>query len=262
MAIQKGSINLEGQIGDLSFYESNGKPLVRQRSGVSKARIAKDPNFARTRENNAEFGRASSAAKIIRMGVRQALGERYPIFEDATLVNRLTPRLSSIVKADAEHGRGSRVVLPRNLPLLYGFSFNAVAALKDVLFIPPSYTYRGDSGVLKVSLPALRPDAAMAAPDNAAFCSFHIAAFSFRADYEWLPFAVHHQELVPIGYQAIPPQAFRLELPAASPDPVIICFGLSFYKKLGGYPTPIMESGRNVFEVVGVVNTTYPEVQN
>lgn len=252
MAIQKGSIKLEGQIGNLSFYRSNGKSQVRQHSGVSKARIAKDPRYVRTRENNAEFGRASGAAKLIRMGVRQALGQRYPIFEDATVVNRLTPRLTSIIRADAEHDRGSRTVLPENLPLLYGFSFNAVAALKDVLFIPPSYTYHRDSGVLEVSLPALSPDAAMAAPDDAALCSFHVAALSFNTNYEWLPFVVAHQELSPIDHQSIPPQVHRLTLPAPSPDPVIVCFGLSFYKLVGGYPTPIMEKGRNVFEVVGV----------
>lgn len=252
MAIQKGSINLEGQIGDLSFYQSNGKTVVRQHSGISKARIAKDPRYKRTRENNAEFGRASGAAKLIRMAVRQALGERYPIFEDATVVNRLTPRLSSIIRADAEHGRGNRNVLPQNLPLLYGFSFYAVAALKDVLFIPPNYTYDRASGVLELSLPGLWPDAAMAAPDDTALCSFHVAALSFNADYEWLPFVVQHRELLPVGYQAIPPQLHRLELPKASTEPVIVCFGLSFYKRLGGYPTPIMEKGRNVFEVVGV----------
>ena len=252
MAIQKGSINLEGKIGNLSFYKSSGLQQVRQHSGVSKARIAKDPRYARTRENNVEFGRASSAAKLIRMGVRLALGERYPIFEDATVVNRLTPRLTSIIRADAEHDRGNRRVLPENLPLLYGFSFNAVAALKDVLFVPPSYTYQRDSGVLEVSLPALSPDAAMAAPDDAELCSFHVAALSFNADYEWLPFVVQHHELSPVDHRSIPPQVHRLTLPATSPDPVIVCFGLSFYKRLGGYPTPIMEKGRNVFEVVGV----------
>lgn len=252
MAIQKGSINLEGKIGNLSFYRSNGKSQVRQHSGVSKARIAKDPRYARTRENNVEFGRASGAAKLIRMGVRNALGERYPIFEDATLVNRLTPRLTSIIRADAEHDRGSRKVQPENLALLYGFSFNVVAALKDVLFIPPSYTYQRDSGVLEVSLPALSPAAAMARPDDAELCSVHVAALSFNADHDWLPFVVQHHELLPADYQTIPPQAHRLVFPEPSGDPVIVCFGLSFYKRLGGYPIPITEKGRNVFEVIGV----------
>ncbi|WP_257669931.1 hypothetical protein [Parapedobacter tibetensis] len=252
MAIQKSSITLEGKIGNLTFYQSNGKPQVRQHSGVSKARIAKDPRFARTRENNTEFGRASSAAKQIRLTVKRVLGERYKLFEDNTLVNRLTPRMTSIVRADARHDRGNRKVLPGNLPLLYGFSFNAVAALKDVLFMPPRYTYQHDMGQVVIILPEVYPNAAMAVPKDAELCSFHAAALSFNENHDWLPFAVQHQELIPLGHQAIPAQTFRLELPEASSDPVIVCFGMSFYKLLGGYPVPIMEQSRNVFEVIGV----------
>lgn len=252
MAIQKGSIILEGQIGNLSFYQSNGKPQVRQHSGVSKKRIANDPRYARTRENNAEFGRASSAGKLIRTAVRQSLGARYPIFEDPTLVNRLTPRLSAIIKADAQHGRGDRRVLPTNLSLLYGFSFNSVAALKDVLFIPPRYTYERNHGLLEIVLPEFSSNSAMLAQEDAELCSFHVAALLFNEDYEWLPYAAQHHELLQMGHHSIHSQSFHLELPKASTDPVIICLGLSFYKQIGGYPSPIMQPGRNVFEVIGV----------
>jgi len=261
MATQKGSIILEGQIGNLSFYQSAGKPQVRQHSGVSKERIAKDPSYARTRENNTEFGRASSAAKLIRIAVRQALGDRYELFEDPTVVNRLTPRMGAIVKADPIHDRGERVVLPENLPLLHGFGFNAVAALKDVLYVMPHCAYCRDSGVLEVGLHALYPDCAISAPEDAVLCSFHVVAMRFNPDYQRLPFVEQHHELLPIGSQAIPAQVFRLELPEALSDPVIACFGISFYKRIGGYPVPIMEKSRNVFEVIGVevAGSRWPE---
>ncbi|GGC18675.1 hypothetical protein GCM10011386_08170 [Parapedobacter defluvii] len=252
MATQKGSIILEGQIGNLSFYRSNGKPLARQRSGVSKERIAKDPRYVRTRENNTEFGRASSAARLIRLAARLSLGERHELFEDTTLVNRLTPRMAAIVRADDIHGRGERVVLPKSLSLLHGFSFNAVSALKDVLFTSPRYTYRRETGLLEVVLPALCPVSAIAAPKGGELCSFHVAALSFSTDYQLLPFVAQENELLPIGQQTIPSQTFRLELPEASADPMIICFGISFFRKQGGYPIPIIEQGRNVFEVIGV----------
>jgi len=252
MATQKGSIILEGQIGNLSFYRSNGKPLARQRSGVSKERIAKDPRYVRTRENNTEFGRASSAARLIRLAARLSLGERHELFEDTTLVNRLTPRMAAIVRADDIHGRGERVVLPKSLSLLHGFSFNAVSALKDVLFKPPHYTYRRKTGLLEVAVPELCPISALKVPKGGKFCSFHVAAILFGADYERLPFVAQANELLPLGHQALPPQLFRLELPEASLDPVIICFGISFFRSQGGYPVPIVEQGRNLFEVIGV----------
>lgn len=255
MAIQKGPINLEGQIGDLSFYRSNGKPQVRRRSGISKERIAKGRQYARTRENITEFGRASSVAKLIRVGVKLALGERYALFEDPSLPNRLTPRMQAIIRSDDIHDRGQRVVLPRHLALLHGFSFNAGAALKDVLFIPPRYTYRQDWGRLEVALPSFYPNTAMAVPNGTELCSFHVAALLFNANCEWLPFVAQQSELLPVNHEALPAQTFRLELPEASADPIILCFGISFYGKLGGYPVPIRDQGRNVFEVIGVSAT-------
>jgi len=252
VAIQKSSITLEGQIGDLSFYKSNGKALVRQRTGASKERIKTAPSFARTRENNTEFGRASSAGKRIRVAARLALGERYTLFEDPTAVNRLTTRMTAVVRSDTTHGRGERTVLPENLPLLHGFSFNAVAALKDVLFIPPRCAYQRETGLLEVMLPALSPDNVMAAPKGVERCSFHVGAILFNTGVEPLPVVAQHQELLPMNRRTIPAQSFRLELPEASADPVIICFGISFYRNLGGYPVPIQDQGRNVFEVIGV----------
>jgi hypothetical protein len=56
MAKQEGTFKINGTIGDLTFYKSSGQYLVRQKGGVSGDRIKNDPNFARTRENNNEFG--------------------------------------------------------------------------------------------------------------------------------------------------------------------------------------------------------------
>src|SRR5690606_1023361 len=170
MAIQKGSVILDGQIGDLSLYHSQGKPQVRRRSGVSKDRIKNDPHYARTRENNTEFGRASHAARQIRLAAKLALDERRRLLAVPSLAKRLTTRLSAVIAADAGHVRGARVVKPEGLKLLNGFSFNAVAALKDVLLVPPGYTYRREAGSLEITLPALFPPAAIVAPKGSEFC--------------------------------------------------------------------------------------------
>src|SRR5690606_30310362 len=148
-----------------------------------------------------------------------------------------------------------RVVLPKHLPLLHGFSFNAATALKDVLFIPPRYTYRQDLRWLEVTLPSFYPNTAMAVPNGTELCSFHVAALLFNADYEWLPFVAQQYELLPVNHEALPAQTFRLELPEGAADPIIICFGVSFYGKFGGYPVPIRDQGRNVLEVIGVAAT-------
>ena len=58
MARQKGLIKLDGTIGGITFYKSKDGYLAREKGGVCADRIAKDPNFQRTRENGEEFGRA------------------------------------------------------------------------------------------------------------------------------------------------------------------------------------------------------------
>ena len=56
MAKQKGFINLEGTLGGLTFYKSEGESFVKTAGGISKDRILKEARFKRTRENMSEFG--------------------------------------------------------------------------------------------------------------------------------------------------------------------------------------------------------------
>ncbi len=71
MARQKGVIKLTGQTGGVSFYKtSEDGYLARQKGGVDGERIKNDPEFERTRENGAEFGRAGVASKLLRTSIR------------------------------------------------------------------------------------------------------------------------------------------------------------------------------------------------
>lgn len=69
MANQASFIKFEGKIGDLSFYKSREGYQVRTKGGVSASRIANDPNYARTRKNMAEFGRAGTASKLLQQSL-------------------------------------------------------------------------------------------------------------------------------------------------------------------------------------------------
>ena len=87
MAKQVGTFKIDGTIGDLTFYKSQGQHLVRQKGGVSGDRIKNDPNFARTRENNSEFGQAGTVGKGIRDAMRNMI--------DKAADSRVTSRLGS-----------------------------------------------------------------------------------------------------------------------------------------------------------------------
>ena len=73
MAKQVGIMPLEGTLGEYTFIKTQDGYMVRTRGGVSAERIATDPDFQRTRENNAEFSRACQGGKVLRVSLRKLI---------------------------------------------------------------------------------------------------------------------------------------------------------------------------------------------
>ncbi|TLX71659.1 hypothetical protein E9993_20045 [Labilibacter sediminis] len=143
MARQKGVIKLEGRIGDLSFYKSGNDYLARTKGGVDSERIKKDPAFARTRENGAEFGRAGKASKLLRAVFKAPISQS----ADKKVASRLTTALLKVVQADTTNHRGERTVPGGDLTLLQGFEFNESTSLDKV--IEAAYTVGFDRPLVK-----------------------------------------------------------------------------------------------------------------
>jgi hypothetical protein len=125
---QVGLIKLEGTAGDLTFYKSQGQHLARTKGGVPAERIANDPNFQRTRENNNEFGQAAKFAKAIRLGFT-----RYSKGSQSVLASLL---LAMVREHDTTSARGQRNVAEvplAGLQKLLGFSFNPQAKYSEVV---------------------------------------------------------------------------------------------------------------------------------
>ncbi len=62
MARQKSILPIEGTIQNITFFKSKDGYMAKEKSEISADKIATDPVFERTRENNAEFGRAGKPA--------------------------------------------------------------------------------------------------------------------------------------------------------------------------------------------------------
>lgn len=129
MARQKGPIQLTGSLGGLSFYKHRKYGmLARMCNPVSAERIAKDPAFARTRENGTEFGMVSRAGKLLRDGLNGFLRDVQT--EDLDL--RVMRLLLDIKAQDTVSARGQRsvdVALGLQPGLLQGFPFNGKCSL-------------------------------------------------------------------------------------------------------------------------------------
>lgn len=137
MARQKSMIKLKGTIDGITFYKSIDGYLAREKGGVEASRIAKDPTFARTRENGAEFKNVAMAGKLLRNPVR-ALSIKTA---DCRMTSRLVKTLNQIKNLDLTSVRGERNVATGlatagGKELLKGFNFNNRSLLGGVLLKP------------------------------------------------------------------------------------------------------------------------------
>src|SRR5688572_28837390 len=120
MATQHGVIKFMGTIGDLTFYKGDdGTYGVKAKSGVSAERIATDPKFLRTRENNREFGSAGTSGKLLRAAFQSLIGG-----SDKRMIGRLTQTMMRCLKEDTTNIRGERRVADGDLQFLNNFDFN------------------------------------------------------------------------------------------------------------------------------------------
>jgi hypothetical protein len=153
MAKQRGIIKVEGTLDELNFYKSKGGFKIRQKGGVSAERIATDPAFERTRENQQEFARAGKAGKVLRSALRSFLIHA----SDSHLVSRLLKEMMRVVKADTTSDRGQRNVLDGEVELLEGFEFNEGGNLTQTLFAPFTPSIDRASGTLSIDVPPFIP---------------------------------------------------------------------------------------------------------
>ncbi|MFC7345187.1 hypothetical protein ACFQO9_00470 [Chryseobacterium zhengzhouense] len=106
MATYESFIKLNGAIGDLVFYNLNGKNIVRKKSGFNKTAYKKSPTYEKVRQNSSEFGHCSKVGKLI----RSCISKYIELAEDALLYQRFAKIMTEIKDLDSEHEKGKRTV--------------------------------------------------------------------------------------------------------------------------------------------------------
>jgi hypothetical protein len=66
MATQNHAFPIKATIGKITFLSTKDGHLAKEDRPLSANKLAKDPQFARTRENMKEFSNASKATKLLR----------------------------------------------------------------------------------------------------------------------------------------------------------------------------------------------------
>jgi hypothetical protein len=133
---------LSGHVGDLIFYERNGKPFSRK-----MPQYGPDSMSAASKQSSQEFAKASRAAKSVRSALN---GVWQPVKEETTIF-RLNKAVYAALRDDTLHPRGKRVFSPAALHQhLRGFRYNN----KAVMTIGGIDTVRQEDGSINVMLPA------------------------------------------------------------------------------------------------------------
>lgn len=169
MAKYSSLFKVEGTLGEVNFYKSEDGYQMRTKGGVSKGRIAKDPAFARTRENNQEFGNSATSSKILRQAIIDLLADA----KDTKLASRLTKQMSIVKNADLTSPRGQRnvavgILTPDGKAALKRFDFNRQAILSAVLL----NDYVLDAVTGEITMAGLIPANRLNFPEGATHVSF------------------------------------------------------------------------------------------
>ncbi|WP_134092083.1 hypothetical protein [Olivibacter sp. XZL3] len=249
MAQQESIIKLKGKIGDLTFYKTRTGYQARQVTGVSADRIANDPKFQRTRENNAEFATGGAAAKRLRQAFRPLILLTY----DTKMPSRLFSRMMRVLRADTVNARGERKVLAENLSPLRQFNFNIAAELSNTLFARQEVTIDRATGTVNLTLETLQPAAAVAAPQGATHFQLNYGASAVDFDSEEMTeIATGQSESFSLKEQLINSQTLSLNIGNADELPVFVLFGITFYQEVNTVLYPLNNGAYNAISIIQI----------
>lgn len=181
MAKQKGFIKLKGSLGGLTFYDKNGQNIVRTTGGIDKERIAKDPAFKRTRENNAEFGGSAKVGKALRTGFANIIKS----MGGPGIVGKITGLMKKINSfGSGSRGKRSFEILTYS-SILEGFEFNKLSPLGAIFYAPyNSPALDANRSIATWTVPDFNMDSFMNAPEGATHFQL-VLATTVLSDYAY-----------------------------------------------------------------------------
>lgn len=250
MAKQTGIIKLKGTIDDIAFYKTADGHLARAKGGVNRDKILHSPAFARTRENNAEFGRAGRGGKLVRSALRSLMQNA----KDRRVVSRLTTLLLAIIKTDPVNKRGQRTLDDGNLSLLEGFDFNINGKLDTTFFGLYTPAFDRVTGDVTIAIDAFTAAERITAPSGTTHYKMAIGATEL--DFENKVFVYNEMDMGIQPYDSSPVMATTLTaiVTPNSTLPVLAVLGIEFYQEVNG---EFYSLKNGAFNALGVVEVSH-----
>jgi len=248
MAKQDGILPLKGTIDKISFLKGKGAYLAKKKSEIDKSKIASDPAFERTRENNSEFGQACKAGQLLRGSLRALTINA----SDRYMTGRLVQQLVKAIKADPVNQRGKRNMVDGKPEMLQGFEFNGEGKLASVLKAPFTTQIDRATGALEVHIPAFIPMNMLPAPSGTTH--FRINSAGIAIDFAGSSYVVDTvaSAILPWNRQNTAAINLSSSVGAASTMPLILVLGVEFFQEVNGNPSPLKNGVFNALAIVQV----------
>ena len=249
MAKYKSLFNVEGTLGEITFYKNKDGYYIRSKGGISKDRILKDPAFARTRENLTEFGSTATSGKQLRQAINSLLFDA----KDGKVTSRLTKALSLVKNQDVISARGQRMVsmglaTAAGKASLKGFDFNKNAVLNSVL--KAQYSLNTTTG--EIIITDLIPNQQLAAPSGATHVSLTCAFLNLDMDND-----ISDLQISPIANLPLNGLATTVTLtpPAPATGTGISFYFLkaAFFQVINGIQYPLDNGTFNALQIIDII---------
>ncbi|MBO9204635.1 MULTISPECIES: hypothetical protein [Niastella] len=207
-----------------------------------------DPLFELTRQNNAEFSRACTANRLLRLAFALGLKNK----ADRYVSGRLTKRMFNILQSDSVNERGERRVPAGILGILEGFNFNRDTSLQNVLWAPYSITLNQTAMLTTISIPSFIAKAMIDTASGAN--TFRLTAMVASVHFEKETFPVEPVQTDILDRSLQLHENLQLQMPVIDHQPdhsIIVGLGIEFFHQKRAIIEPV-DKKHNALAVVKV----------
>lgn len=250
MAKYRSLFAVEGTLGEVTFLKTEDGFQVRSKGGVSKDRIAKDPAYARTRENNQEFANAATSGKMLRHAIIDLLADA----KDNKLASRLTKQMSLVKNEDQISARGLRnvaegILTPKGKNALKGFDFNKNAILTTVLL----NDYVLDPITGEVTMTGFIPANRLHFPEGATHVEFTSGFLNLEFGLDIKELQLSNVVNLPINGTATTVTLTPVGIPAGAGQQFYF-LKVAFFQEINGIQYPLKNGAFNALKLLEVLD--------
>ncbi len=246
MAKYKSLFEVEGTLGEVTFYKAEDGQYMRRKGGVNRNRILNDPNYARTRENLSEFGAAATSGKTIRRAINSLMIDA----KDSRVTSRLTKVMNQVKNEDLASARGERNVVaglanPAGIALLKGFNFNRKSTLDSVL----AAQYVLDIASGEIVIADFIPNQQLSLPEGATHVTLTAAFLNLDLTTEIADLQFSNSVNLPINGIATT-VALTPAAPATGTGHSYYFLKVAFFQNINGIQYPLKNGSYNALQLI------------